>query len=45
MSGEPTHTAPKERNGAVRPSYQSSSESEVSITIHCQLCSTRYTAV
>ena len=34
---------PKERNGAACPSYRL--KSEVSITLCCQLCSTRYTAV
>ena len=42
MTGEPTHTASKERKGAVRPSYTNYHlESEVSITPHCQLLSTR----
>ena len=37
---------PKERNGAARPSYINYHlKSEVSITLRCQLCSTRYTAV
>ena len=38
-----THT---ERNGTARPSYINYClKSEVSITLHCRLCSTRYTAV
>ena len=38
-----THT---ERNGAAHPSYINYRlKSEISITLHCQLCSTRYTAV
>ena len=37
---------PKERIGAVRPSYINYHlKSEVSITLHCWLCSTCYTAV
>ena len=37
---------PKERNGAACPSYINYClKSEVSITLHCRLCSTRYTAV
>ena len=37
---------PKERVGAARPSYINYRlKSEVSITLHCWLCSTRYTAV
>ena len=37
---------PKERNGAARPSYINYRlKSEVSITLHCRLCSTHYTAV
>ena len=36
---------PKERNGAVRPSYINYDlKSEVSITLCCRLCSTHYTA-
>ena len=46
MTGEPTHTALKERNGAMCPSHISYRlKSEVSIMLHCQLCSTCYTAV
>ena len=45
MTGELTRTTSKERNGATRPSYQLSSKNEVPITLHCQLCSTCYTAV
>ena len=37
---------PKERNGAACPSYINYRlKSEISITFHCWLCSTRYTAV
>ena len=37
---------PKERNGDACPSYINYHlKSEVSITLHCQLCSTHYTAV
>ena len=36
---------PIERNGAARPSYINYMKSEVSIMLHCQLCSTHYTAV
>ena len=37
---------PKERNGAVHPSYINYHlKSEVSITLCCRLCSTRYVAV
>ena len=38
---------PKERNGAACPSYINNYclKREVSITLHCWLCSTRYTAV
>ena len=37
---------PKERNGGVRPIYINYHlKSEVSIMLHCQLCSTCYTAV
>ena len=33
------HTASKERNGAMRPSYiKYRLKSEVSITLHCQIC-------
>ena len=42
MTGEPTHTASKERNGAT-PHYNL--KSEVSITLHCQLYSTHYTTL
>ena len=36
---------PKERNSAVCPNYINYHlKSEVSITLHCRLCSTRYTA-
>ena len=43
MTGEPTHTASKERNGAVCPSYINYHlKSEISLTLHCQLCSTHY---
>ena len=36
----------KERNGAMRPSYINYHlKSEVSITLHCRLCSTHYTTV
>ena len=46
MTGEPTHTASKERNNAACPSYQLSSlKSKVFIILFCQLCSTRYTAL
>ena len=41
MTGEPTHTASEM---APRPSYINYHlKSEVSITLRCQLCSTRYT--
>ena len=37
---------PNERNSATRPNYINYRlKSEVSITLHCWLCSTRYTAV
>ena len=37
---------PKERNCAVRPNHINYRlKSKVSITLHCRLCSTRYTAV
>ena len=37
---------PKERNRAVRPNHINYClKSKVSITLHCRLCSTRYTAV
>ena len=37
---------PKERNGAAYPSYiKYRLKSEVSIMLHCRLCSTHYTAV
>ena len=37
---------PKEKNGATHPSYINYClKSEVSITLRCQLCSIRYTAV
>ena len=40
------HTISKGRNGAVHPSYINYClKSEVSIILHCQLCSTHYTAV
>ena len=43
MTGEPMHTSSKEKNDAMCPSYQSLTEKgEVSITFHCQLCSTIY---
>ena len=38
MTGEPLHTASKERNSAICPSYINYHlKSEVSITLHCQL--------
>ena len=46
VTGEPMHTASKERNGVARPSYINHPlKSEVSITFRCQLCSTCYIAV
>ena len=42
MTGEPTHTASKERNGTAI-NYRL--KSEVTITLRCQLCSTNYTAL
>ena len=46
MTGEPTHTTSKERNGMAHPGYINYClKSEVPITLHCQLCSTCYTAV
>ena len=43
MTGEPTHTA--SQNGTACPSYINYRlKNEVSITLCCQLCSTRYTA-
>ena len=45
MTGEPTHTASKQRNGAACPATNYHLKSEVSITLCCQLCSTRYTAL
>ena len=44
MTGEPTHTASKEITGARTPAINYHLKSEVSITFHCQLCST-YTAL
>ena len=44
MTGEPTHTVSKERNGAMCPSYINY-HLKISITLHCQLFSTCYTAV
>ena len=46
MTGEPTHTASKEGNSTMYPSYINYHlKSEVSIMLRCQLCSTRYTPV
>ena len=46
MTGEHMHTASKERNGTVCPTYINYClKSEVSITLRCQQCSIRYTAV
>ena len=42
MTGEPTHTASKERNGSALNYHL---KNEVSITLHCQLCSTHYIAL
>ena len=43
MTGEPTHTASEKAPRA--PAYINYRvKSEVSITLRCQLCSTRYTA-
>ena len=43
MTGEPMHTASKEINSATCPSYINNRlKSEVSIVLHCQLCSTHY---
>ena len=37
---------PKEKNSATHPNYINDHlKSEVSITLHCRLCSTHYTAV
>ena len=42
----PLKSMPTERNGAARPSYINYHlKSELSITLRCQLFSTRYTAV
>ena len=43
MTGEPMHTASKERNSV--PAIDYHLKSEISITLRCQLCSTRYTAL
>jgi len=41
MTGEPMHTASKERNGTMHPIYINYClKSEVSATFHFQLCST-----
>ena len=45
MTGEPTHTTSKERNGAMHPRVNYCLKSDVSIMLHCQLCSTCYTAL
>ena len=46
MTGEPTHTASKERNGIMRPSYINYClKGEVSITLCWWLCLTLYTAL
>ena len=46
MTGEPTHTGSKEKNGATRPTINYHLKSEVSIMLcYHQLCSTRYTAL
>ena len=45
MTGEPMHTASKERNDAMCPNINCGLKSEVSITLRCQLCSTHYKAV
>ena len=42
MTGEPMHTASKEKNGAAINYHL---KSEVSFTLCCQLCSTHYTAL
>ena len=39
------HTASKERNGTAQPAINYHLKSEASITLCCQLCSTRYKAV
>ena len=46
MTGELTHTASNKRKGATHPRYiNHHQKSEVFITLRCQLCSTRYTAL
>ena len=44
MTGESTHTASGENNGHT-PAINYCLKSEISITLHCQLCSTRCTAL
>ena len=45
MTGEPTHTTSKEEIVPHAPAANYRLKSEVSITLRCQLCSTRYTAL
>ena len=45
MSGDPTHTASKKEMAPHAPAINYHLKSEVSITLHCQLCSTHYTAL
>ena len=45
MTGEPTHTIPKKEMASCAQAINYHLKSEVSITLRCQLCSTRYTAL
>ena len=45
MTGEPMHTASKERMAPCTPAINYCLKNEVSITLCCQLCSTHYTAL
>ena len=45
MTGEPMHIASKERMAPCAPDINYRLKSEVTITLRCQLCSTRYTAL
>ena len=45
MTGEPMCTTSKERNSIAPPPTNYHLKSEVSITLRCQLCSTRYTVL
>ena len=45
MTGGPTHTASEEKMSLCAPAVDHRLKSEISIKLHCQLCSTHHTAL